>query len=264
MKYGIIIRNITDLRVKPDFLSERKSQLLFNEPVRIDKHKDKYYHVFQPDGYSGWVYDKAVGIFARRKIEDYMSAMNYRVCVKTASVNSLEQNSLRLPVFLFYGTKLAVSGRSAGNIFVREINGAAFSVVANRLDSISRSLKPQPLMIIKEVRKFLGVPYLWGGIGPCGFDCSGFVRTVFRTFNIELPRDSSEQSKVGREISFLDIKPADLLFFKGHVALAINKEEFVHASLSEGGVALGSFNSDSDYFRKDLLETFLSARRILP
>jgi len=264
MKHGIIIKNIADLRAKPDFHSERKSQLLFNEPVKIGKFQNRYCRVIQPDGYFGWVSENAVKIVSETKQKNYLLTLKYRIKTKTAKINKSNSSTASLPDYLFYGTKVANLKRQGSYTVSKDSEGNSYKLSMNNAELLKTSKVTNPLVIIKESKKFLGVPYLWGGISPFGFDCSGFVRTIFRTSNIELPRDSKDQYKRGQKIAFDNIKPADLLFFKGHVAIAIDKDKFIHASLSEGGVAINSLNPYKINYRKDLHETYLGARRILP
>jgi len=262
MKHGIVLKNITDLLAEPNFLAERKSQLLFNEPVRIDREKDNYYHVVQPDGYTGWIYRKAVSVKSNQAIKNLVGKPNYIVSSKTAKVN-LSLDNAGAPKLIFYGTKLHGTKGTDGRIRSKDINGTVFSVSLSNLKPYPCKNKPDRAGIISEAKKFLGVPYLWGGISPYGFDCSGFVRTIFRQFGIDLPRDSSQQARVGELIAIDDFKPADLIFFKGHVAICLTGKKIIHASLGEGGVAINSLEPGADGFRGDLYETFISARRIV-
>ncbi len=264
MKHGIIKKNIADLRAKPEFHSERKSQLLFNEPVTIGKYQNGYCRVIQPDGYFGWVRENAVRTLSETKLKSYLLTLKYRVKSKTAKINNSNNATTFLPEFLFYGTKVSNLRRQDNYSVSKDSDANSFILSKSNMGILESSKVIKPLAIIKEAKRFLGVPYLWGGISPFGFDCSGFVRTIFRTFNFELPRDSKDQYKIGQKITYKNIKPADLLFFKGHVALALGEDKFIHASLGESSVAINSLNPNKNNYRKDLFETYLGARRVLP
>lgn len=87
--------------------------------------------------------------------------------------------------------------------------------------------------IISEAQKYLGVPYLWGGTTPSGFDCSGLMQYVFNIQGIQLPRVSEEQQGFAKPISLSELKPGDLVFNKSsnstHVGLYIGDDKFLHA-----------------------------------
>ena len=91
--------------------------------------------------------------------------------------------------------------------------------------------------LIDTVQELLNIPYLWGGKSQLGFDCSGFVQTVFKTFGIYLPRDSYQQLDYEGlvEIDYSEAQVGDLLFFAdnknvNHVAICIGNEEIIHSS----------------------------------
>ncbi len=101
--------------------------------------------------------------------------------------------------------------------------------------------------IIATAKKYMGVPYLWGGTTPAGFDCSGFVQYVFKQHGIQLPRVSRDQYKVGTYVSKANLKPGDLVFFGSggtvsHLGIYMGDGQFIHASSSRGVTvsALGS------------------------
>lgn len=116
--------------------------------------------------------------------------------------------------------------------------------------------------IIATAKKYIGVPYLWGGTTPSGFDCSGFLQYVFRQNGINLLRTSKQQYTMGFGVSKANLQKGDLVFFQtgsngiSHVGMYIGNGQFIHAS-SSNGVTISSL-SNSYWVR-----TYYGARRVL-
>ena len=86
--------------------------------------------------------------------------------------------------------------------------------------------------IVRFARRFLGVPYSYGGSSPVsGFDCSGFTRFVYAHFGVELPHYSGGQFQIGRRVGRAALRPGDLVFFDGlgHVGIYVGGGRFIHA-----------------------------------
>lgn len=86
--------------------------------------------------------------------------------------------------------------------------------------------------IVSYAADFLGVPYIWGGNTPAGFDCSGFTKYVFAHFGISLDRRASEQASQGIPVSRDNLQPGDLVFFGNpvyHVGIYVGNGCFIHA-----------------------------------
>jgi cell wall-associated NlpC family hydrolase len=102
--------------------------------------------------------------------------------------------------------------------------------------------------VVGIAMRYLGVPYVWGGSSPSGFDCSGFVMYVFAQVGISLPHYTVAQWDYPDSVSVPrnDLQPGDLVFFAGlgHVGIYVGNGQFIHAphtgdvvridSLSEG------------------------------
>jgi len=86
--------------------------------------------------------------------------------------------------------------------------------------------------MVDYAKRFVGVPYSWGGSSPRGgFDCSGFVRYVYAHFGISLAHSSFSDFWRGRHVGRWAMKPGDLVFFDdaGHVGIYVGHDRFIHA-----------------------------------
>lgn len=116
--------------------------------------------------------------------------------------------------------------------------------------------------IITEAERYRGVPYVFGGATPQGFDCSGYVRYVFAKSGIDLPRSADEQYLVGQKIGKHNLQPGDLVFFQtyeqgvSHSGIYIGDGKFISAT-SSSGVAIASVNDS--YWG----ERYIGAKRVM-
>ncbi|SYZ73276.1 hypothetical protein TRIP_C21394 [Candidatus Zixiibacteriota bacterium] len=262
MKYGLVVRNVTDLRAKPKFHSERRSQILFNEFVRMGNIVNGYCHICQSDGYQGWVDIRALKALPEKNHKFKPDCLiNTPVChLKSGSLGS----TANLP-FIFYGTSMKLSNIRGTTAIVADWRGNEYRVSRGQISPVGKSgqLAGKGRQIVTEAGRFIGTPYLWGGITSFGIDCSGLVQMVYRSIGKHLPRDSSQQRKTGRKVNLEAVKSGDLFFFKGHVAIAIDKYRMIHSSLGSGGVYYNSMNPHDPDYRSDLADIFIEARRVL-
>ena len=85
--------------------------------------------------------------------------------------------------------------------------------------------------VVGIAEQYLGVPYVWGGASPAGFDCSGFTMYVYAQVGVSLPHNAAAQYGYGSPVSRGDLAPGDLVFFDGlgHVGLYVGNNTFIHA-----------------------------------
>lgn len=127
--------------------------------------------------------------------------------------------------------------------------------------------------VTRTARRWVGAPYLWGGVTTGGVDCSGLVQAVFWLHGIAMPRDSDMQSRRGEEIdpgeSYKNLNPGDLLFFSetpgrvNHVAISLGGPHIVHSALTNGGVEVNDMTGD-DELEEKLRLVFARVMRLLP
>ena len=113
--------------------------------------------------------------------------------------------------------------------------------------------------LIDYACSFVGNAYVWGGDDPnTGADCSGFVKYVYNEFGIQLPRRSCDQATIGEEVSFDEMVPGDLVFYKrgdkiGHVAIYIGDGQVVQARGAAYGICITRYDYSTPAFARRVL-----------
>lgn len=105
--------------------------------------------------------------------------------------------------------------------------------------------------VVRYARRFLGVPYAWGGTSPrTGFDCSGFVRFVYGHFGISLPHSSFADVWRGRHVARKHLRPGDLVFFAdaSHVGIYVGGDRFIDAPHSGTVVRISTMRWFGSYY----------------
>jgi cell wall-associated NlpC family hydrolase len=176
------------------------------------------------DNYVGWLPSDALAPPG--------AAPTHKVAALRALVFPGPDIKLRPVEALPFGAKLAVA-RMAGRMAVTQ---AGFYVPAVHLKPIGEN-EPD---FVTVAERFVGVPYLWGGKTALGLDCSGLVQIALAACGGACPRDSDMQEQaLGAPVADRsDLKRGDLVFWKGHVAIVRDRENFLHANAFHMAVAI--------------------------
>ncbi len=192
------------------------SQLLFGE----------YFRVFDVNDGVAW------GQSLRDNYVGYTSIQNLR---KRKIISNYKVQSLR--TFIYGGPSIKVdplnylSFNSLVNVTKKKRNfsfipsvGWCISKDLSKINNIKFSLYDISL-------QYLQTPYLWGGRDSMGLDCSGLIQNLYQMIGINLPRDTDLQAAYfSKYVDESKIKLGDLIFWRGHVAMVLDKKNIIHAN----------------------------------
>lgn len=275
-EYGVVNISVCNVRLTPDYDAVMDSQALLGTPVHILQRSEKndWPEIQSPDDYTGWVHKDAITPLSYEAYHAWNAAPKVIVTAHMGVVLDRPSSRGATVSDVVGGDRLKDLGRSGRYYRVGFPDG--------RIGYLHRSLgKPEaawrkelrsePSDIIATALTMNGFPYVWAGMSSHGMDCSGFVRTVLFMHDIIIPRNASQQAKVGERIYGLDdLQPGDLVFFGrkdaaapkvSHVGLYIGEGRFIH---SLGLVKIGSFLPEDPLYDAYNTGRYLFGGRVLP
>jgi len=252
---GIVATSAADLRRHPRHDAELRNQLLLGEALRIvgSRAGGQWLRVEAlEDGYSGWLRAWALVPVGEAALRRWRLRARHRLAARFATLVSVDlPRRTLMPLFL--GSRLERVRAAGGRAVVRLPDGRLGSLPASALQPAGRPA----ISLRRRVESLVGVPYLWGGRTPAGFDCSGFTQVVLAEQGIEVPRDAREQARETRPLKSSETpRSGDLVFFGrprepvSHVGIMLDQCTFVHC---RGTVHAASLSPDNALCEKDLL-----------
>ncbi len=235
---------------------------IFNKLLKkFDKTKYLCYTVYCWMKNQGWISLKPKGFYMIKKVLAVLFAAiifssSMLVYADTGVVNVGVLNVRETPNShvigqLTYGQNVAVTGCENGWYKI-DYNGKIGYIFGNYVtitkDDAAEMQKEDAQdaytkmgeNILSYAKQFLGVPYVYGGSSPYGFDCSGFVKYVYQNFGVNLPRTSYSQMQSGYAVNYENMLPGDILVFRGggHVGIYAGNGTYIHAPSTGRSVSI--------------------------
>ncbi len=214
MKNNFFNKSVGNINSRPLLNSEVTSQILYGEKFKIlSKNK-------------GWIkiktkYDNYTGFIKNQKFLKRFKPTNKIYNLKSRIFRKKGNKFFQTKNFLYFGSRISVISKSKG----------FFEFEKNKWIKISdtKKINHSEKNLIKILKLFLDVKYLWGGKSAEGIDCSALIQIFFYYNRIFFPRDTKDQIKYFRRISDRKNFKKNIIFWKGHVAYCLNKKNLIHA-----------------------------------
>jgi cell wall-associated NlpC family hydrolase len=229
---AVVLRPVVNMYSKASADSDVASQAIYGSNAAVIEQREGWARIRGADDYTGWT---------------ELAALKIRPPYATAgaTVSSLYAHIYREPdvkahapmLTVPFETRLEIAGSDKGRWYqVRMVDGRAGWVQAGDVTFDTAPLGTAEMLALS--RRFLGLPYTWGGTSSFGYDCSGFVQMLERRHGVMLPRDAGPQadSSALAPVSRADLAPGDLLYFGSspqritHTGIYLGDGQFISAT----------------------------------
>ncbi len=264
----VVSAPVADMHKAPSTDAEVVSQAIFSSSVEILEREDEWVRIRTTlDDYTGWV--RAWSLARDDGDAPYLSG-------KIATVTSLFANLYREPNIEKHRPVMTVPFESRIAVVSETIQDKVLYYevrLPDRTKAFVQSgdvaFEATPLTIEEAIalgKRFIGLPYLWGGTTSRGYDCSGYTQMLMRQRGHLMPRDSSVQARWegSAPVERADLQPGDLLYFGrpaekkvNHTGMYIGGGDFIHCTRAgRPSVQIGKL--DDPHWS----DSFVTARRV--
>lgn len=258
---ALINAPVLNIYLQPEKDTEVDSQAIYGSAVAVVDQKNDWSKIKTVDGVEGWV--QSAQLTTNPSYEDSVDVRPIKSLF--AHIYCVTDTSPRPPLLtLPYGSKVKLNKPvDTGErwVLIELVTGEQAWIQRGDIDFAPQVKTLEETLVFSK--KFLGLPYTWGGASSYGFDCSGFVQMLFREMGLQLPRNSRDQAACNLLISIAqeDLQPGDLVFFGKtgitHVGLYLGNDEFIHSGVTELPMVMISNIQSGKYL-------FQGSRRIDP
>ena len=214
MKNNFLNKSVANVYFKPSPNSEVVSQILYGEKFKILLKRKKYIKIKTH-------YDNYIGYIKKDKFLE-----NFKPSYKISKIKSRiffkrDKRFLSSNHYLYYGSGVCKRNENKKYIEFEKNKWIKKSDIKN-IDHHEKNY-------IKIFKFFLNTKYLWGGKTCDGIDCSALIQIYFYYNRIFFPRDTKDQIRFCKRKKSKNRLKGDIVFWKGHVGICLNKSRFIHA-----------------------------------
>ena len=214
MKNNFFNYPVGNIYSKPSSNSEVASQILYGEKFKILSKKKKWIKIKTN-------FDNYIGFIKKNKFIKKFKPTHKIYKLKSKIFKKVGKNFLPTSNFLFFASGISLSNKSKNFI---EFEKNKWIKLAD-----TKKINHYEDNFIKILRQFLGSKYLWGGKTSKGIDCSALIQIYFYYNRLFFPRDTKDQVKFCKNKKNKKFSKGDIVFWKGHVGMCLNKSKFIHA-----------------------------------
>ena len=214
MKNNFFNNSVGNIYSKPNLGSEVTSQILYGEKFRILKKKKNWVKIKTN-------YDNYIGYIKKEKFYEKFKPTLKIYKIKSRIFKKKGNKFFSTNNFLYFGTGISLKKKDK-NYFEFKKNKWIKKKDTKNINHYENNFN-------KIFKLFLNTKYLWGGKTAKGIDCSALIQIYFYYNRIFFPRDSKDQMKYCKMRLKKKLIKGDIIFWKGHVGICINRSNFIHA-----------------------------------
>lgn len=263
-KWGILAKPVVPINLHPKFDSVLADEGLYGMIVKIIEDKgDGWYRVETHYDYGGYIH-KSNMVTDETMVEKWETKADKIIYGSLADVLPEPKFQGYIITTLTRGASIIVTGEkkeswtevlmadnTKGWVRTEFIGPKILSYDVKQEESLRKS-------IVDAAMAYMGTQYRWGGKSPLGIDCSGLCSISYLLNGIIIYRDAQRKDQYMKQISKEEMKPGDLIFFPGHVAMYMGDDKYVHSSSNNNGVDVNSLNPKdknyNDYLAKNITD----------
>ena len=214
MKNNFLNKSVANVYFKPSSNSEVVSQILYGEKFKILLKRKKYLKIKTH-------YDNYIGYIKKDKFLENFKPSHKVSKIKSRIFFKKGKRFLSSNHYLYYGSGVCIRNENKKYIEFEKNKWIKKSDIKN-IDHYEKNY-------IKVFKFFLNTKYLWGGKTCVGIDCSALIQIYFYYNRIFFPRDTKDQIRFCKRNRGKNRLKGDIVFWKGHVGMCLNKSRFIHA-----------------------------------